>query len=99
MQAMEKKSTHLSPPPLTCACVHVFPKVSEGSEQADQTLPLLNLLLNLIAGGGDLGLRGQNSTQEACQRPSYCCVEGPAERTQGRPEGRGLGAAVADHLL
>lgn len=76
-----------------------FPKVSEGLEQADQTLPLLNLLLDLITGGGNLSLCRQNSTQEGRQRSSNCCVEGPAEWTQSWPKGQGFGAAVADHLL
>lgn len=76
-----------------------FPVVSEGSQQADQTLPLLNLLLNLVAGGGNLSLCGQNSTQEGSQRASYRCVERPAERALSRPKGQGLGAAVAHHLL
>lgn len=76
-----------------------FPVPSEGSEQADQALPLLNLLLNFIAGGSDLRLRGQNGTQEGRQRPPYGRVERPAERAPGRPEGRGIGAAVFDHLL
>lgn len=76
-----------------------FPEVSEGSEQANQTLPLLDFLLNLVARGGDLGLCGQNSTQEARQRPADRRIERPAERALCRPEGQGLGAAVADHLL
>lgn len=69
------------------------------SEHTDQTLPLLNFLLNLIAGGGDLSLRGQDSTQEARQCSSYGCVEGPAQRAQSGPEGRRLGPAVTVHLL
>ena len=73
--------------------------LEEGSEQADQTLPLLDLLLNLIAGGGDLSLHGQNRAQEGRQRSSYRRVERPAERAQGRPEGLGLGATVGDDLL
>lgn len=73
--------------------------VFEGSEQADQTLSLLNLLLDLVTGGGYLSLSGQNGTQEGGQGSSYCCVERPAEGTQSWPEGQGLGAAVADHFL
>lgn len=70
-----------------------------GSEQADQALPLLDLLLNLIAGGGDLGLHGENGAQEGRQRSPDRRVERPAERALGRLVGRGLGAAVADHFL
>ena len=69
------------------------------SEQTYQILPLLDLLLNFIAGGGNLSLCRQNSTKEAHQCSSYGHVERPAERAQSRPEGWRLGPAVANYLL
>lgn len=69
------------------------------SEHTDQTLALLNFLLNLIAGGGDLSLSRQDSAQEAGQRSTYRRVERPAQRAQSGPEGRRLGSAVTVHLL
>lgn len=88
-------------PPLACTGFQFleFSKVSDGSEQADQTLPLFNLLLNLVTGGGNLSLCGQNSTQETCQCSTYRCVERPAEWAHCRPKGQGVCAAVLDHLL
>lgn len=80
----------------TSASVH---EVHLVSEHTDQTLALLNFPLNFIAGGGDLGLCGQDSAEEAGQRSSYRCVERPAQRAQGRLEGRRLRPAVAVHLL
>lgn len=72
---------------------------SRGSQQTDQALPLLDLLLNLITGRGNLSLRGQHGAQEARQRTSYGGVESPAKWALSRPEGQGLGPAIAHHLL
>lgn len=73
--------------------------LSKGSEQTYETLPLFDLLLNLVTGGGNLSLSGQNGTQKGGQRSSYGCIERPAQRTERGSKGRGFVTAVTNHLL
>lgn len=79
--------------------VHIYPFFFCVSEHTDQTFPLLNFLLNFIAGGGNFSLRGQDSTQEASQHPSYGGIKGPAQRAEGRPEGQRFGPTIIVHFL
>lgn len=60
-------------------------KVSEPSEEANQALALLDLLLDLITGGGDLSLCGEDSANEGEHGATHGSVEGPAHGAEPGP--------------
>lgn len=55
------------------------------SEEADEAFPLLDLLLNLVAGGGDLSLSGEDSADEGEHGAAHGRVEGPAHGAEPGP--------------
>ncbi len=69
------------------------------SQQTDQTLALLDLLLHFIAGRGDLGLRGEHGADEGEDGAAQSRVEGPAHGAQAQLIGRGVWTAVTLHFI
>lgn len=59
--------------------------MSEPSEEANQALALLYLLLDLVTGGGDLGLCGEDSADEGEHGATHGSVEGPAHGAEPGP--------------
>lgn len=72
---------------------------SEPSEEANQALAFLDLLLDLITGGGDLGLCGEDGADEGEHGATHGGVEGPAHGAEPGPVGRGVRAAVQLNLV
>jgi len=69
------------------------------SQQTDQTLALLDLLLHFIAGRGNLGLRGEHGADEGEDGAAQSRVEGPAHGAQAQLIGRGVWTAVTLHFI
>lgn len=69
------------------------------SEEADEALALLDLLLDLVAGRGDLGLCGEHGAEEREHGPPHGGVEGPAHGAQPGPVRSRVGPAVQLHLV
>ena len=74
-------STPLPHPPPT----HTQENGYRGSEEADQALALLYLLLNLVTGGGDLGLSREDGADESEHGAPHGSVEGPAHGAESGP--------------
>lgn len=64
------------------------------SQEADQTLALLNLLLDLVAGRGDLCLSWEHGTDEREHGAPHGGVEGPAHGAEPGPVRGSVLAAV-----
>lgn len=69
------------------------------SEEADETFPLLDLLLDLVAGGGDLGLRGEDGADEGEHGASQGGVKGPAHGAEPSPVRRRIETTVQLDLV
>lgn len=69
------------------------------SEEADEAFPLLDLLLHLVAGGGDLGLRREDGADEGEHGAAHGRVEGPAHGAEAGPVGCRVVAAVQLDLV
>lgn len=69
------------------------------SEKANEALPLLDLLLDFVAGSGDLGLRREDSADKGEHGAAHGRVEGPAHGAEARPVGGGVLAAVQLDLV
>lgn len=69
------------------------------SQQTDQTLALLDLLLHFIAGRGDLGLRGEHGADEGEDGAAQRRVERPAHGAQAQLIGRRVWTAVQLDLI
>lgn len=69
------------------------------SEEADQALALLDLLLHLVAGGGDLGLRREDGADEGEHGAAHGSVEGPAHGAEPGPVRSRVRAAVQLDLV
>lgn len=69
------------------------------SEEADEAFPLFDLLLHLVAGGGDLGLRREDGADEGEHGAAHGRVEGPAHGAEPSPIGGRIGAAVQLDLV
>lgn len=69
------------------------------SEEADEAFPLLDLLLDLVAGGGDLGLRREDGADEGEHRAAHGSVEGPAHGTEPGAVRGSVGTAVQLDLI
>lgn len=69
------------------------------SQEADEALALLDLLLHFVAGRGDFGLRREDGAQEGEGRAAGGRVEGPAHGAQAGPVRRRLRAAVQAGLV
>lgn len=82
---------HLLPLPLPLWC--------RASEEADEALPLLDLLLDLVAGRGDLGLGGEDGADEGEHGAAHGGVEGPAHGAEPRPVRGCVRATVQLHLV
>lgn len=64
------------------------------SEEANEAFPLLDLLLDLIAGGGDLSLSREDGADEGEHGAAHGGVEGPAHGAEPGPVRRCVKAAV-----
>lgn len=69
------------------------------SEEADEAFPLLDLLLDLVAGGGDLGLRREDGADEGEHGAAHGSVEGPAHGTEPGAVRGSVGTAVQLDLI
>lgn len=69
------------------------------SEEADEALPLLDLLLDFVAGSGDLGLCREDGADKGEHGATHGRVEGPAHRAETGPVGGGVLAAVQLDLV
>ena len=69
------------------------------SEEADEAFPFLDLLLDLVAGGGDLGLCGEDSADEGEHGAAHGGVEGPAHGAEPGPVRSRVGTAVQLDLV
>lgn len=69
------------------------------SEEADEAFPLLDLLLDLVAGGGDLSLCREDGTDEGEHGAAHGSVEGPAHGAEPGPVRSRVGAAVQLDLV
>lgn len=69
------------------------------SEEADKAFPLLDLLLNLVAGGGDLSLCREDGADEGEHSAAHGSVEGPAHGAEPSPVWSRIRAAVQLDLV
>lgn len=69
------------------------------SEEADQALPLLDLLLDFVAGRGDLGLGGEDGADEGEHGAAHSGVEGPAHGAEPCPVRGGVRTTVQLDLI
>lgn len=67
------------------------------SEEADEAFALLDLLLDLVAGGGDFCLGREDGADESQHGPAHGGVEGPAHGAEPGPvRGRVVAAVQLD---
>lgn len=88
-----------SPPPLSSPSSSSSStlKVRRVSEEADEAFPLLDLLLDLVAGGGDLRLGREDGADEGQHGAPHGGVEGPAHGAEPGPvRGRVVAAVELD---
>lgn len=71
----------------------------QASEEADQALALLDLLLDFVAGRGDLGLGGEDGADEGEHGAAHGGVEGPAHGAEPGPVRSRIRAAVQLDLV
>lgn len=72
--------------PLTCLTfILLFSDAGEASKEADQTLALFDLLLDLVTRGGDLGLSGKDGADEGEYGATHGSVESPAHGAESGP--------------
>lgn len=71
-----------------------MPRLLQPSQEADQALALLDLLLNFVAGRGDLGLSREDGTDEGENGAPHGGVEGPAHGAEPGAVRGGVMAAV-----
>lgn len=69
------------------------------SEEADQALAFLDLLLDFVTGCGDLSLRGEDCTDEGEHGATHGSVEGPAHGAQPGPVWSCIGSTVQLYLV
>lgn len=81
------------------SCFSFNPSSRRVSEEADEAFPLLDLLLDLVAGGGDFCLRREDGTDEGQHGPAHGGVEGPAHGAEPGPVRGRVMAAVQLHLF
>lgn len=84
---------------LSSSLFHTRTKSMWASEEADEAFPLLDLLLDLVAGGGDLGLCREDGTDEGEHGAAHGSVEGPAHGAEPGPVRSRVGTAVQLDLV
>lgn len=85
-------SSFFSPPTCTISVIWA-------SQEADQALALLDLLLNLIAGGGDLSLSREDSADKGEHSATHGGVKGPAHGAETGAVRRRVWSAVQLDLV
>lgn len=76
------------------ASVWGSPSTNGDSEETNQALALLYLLLNFVTGRGDLGLSWEDGADEGEQGAAHCSVEGPAHGAEAGAVRRRIWTAV-----